>query len=137
MNPDTFYFVAGLNAPSSLEEEVTIRRHARNHNAKIVEYLETTIFEEDYRIDIISLSAFKGKPNKLGTVKKRKGPSHEEREAKKAKIDDPDDPDDIDPSVTAKESLPPREKYIPIIKENKERLEAIYKKTYSKSIRTL
>ena len=46
METGTFYLVAGINAPSNQKEEMTIRRHAKNHNAKVMEYIEETVFSK-------------------------------------------------------------------------------------------
>ena len=72
METGTFYLVAGINAPSNQKKEITIRRHAKNHNAKVMEYIEKTVFEEEVKIGIISLEAFEENPNRLGVVRKRR-----------------------------------------------------------------
>ena len=64
-----------------------IRKQAKKHNEQVVNHLEASTFGEGCKIEIISLSAFKDRPDKLGTVKKRKVPSEEEKEAKRAKIE--------------------------------------------------
>ena len=73
----TFYLVAGLSAPPLVKEEyeeekVELRKKAKNHNNKVMEYIESNAFEGDVKLSVISLDEFKDNPNRLGLVRKRR-----------------------------------------------------------------
>ena len=78
MEQGTFYLVAGLSAPPLVErnqykmEKVELRKMAKNHNNKVMEYIENTAFEGDVKISVISLEEFEDNPNRLGMVRKRR-----------------------------------------------------------------
>ena len=70
--------MAGLTAPSKLignqykKEKVDLRKLAKNHNNKVMEYIESTAFEGEVKISVVSLEDFEENPNRLGVVKKRR-----------------------------------------------------------------
>ena len=73
----SFYLVAGLSAPPLVKEEyeeekVELRKKARIHNTRVMEYIERNAFEGDVKLSVISLDEFKDNPSRLGLARKKR-----------------------------------------------------------------